>query len=181
VLEDPKEIIVRPANFPEGVPGRGVWTGEIGTTKVAVINLMGRVFMKDLDDPFRAADQLIAQFPNHLIIIDFHADATSEKRAFGFYVDGRAAAVVGTHTHVPTADAQLLPKGTAYITDVGYVGPQQSILGVEPEVIIHSFLTQMPFGHEVAGGPVEFGAVVIKTNGTKPTDIQHIRRIIELD
>jgi len=181
VLKDRNEIIIRPANFQEGTPGRGVWTGEIGTTKLAVVNLMGRVFMREgLEDPFRAADRILTDLKDCVVIIDFHAEATSEKRAFGYYVDGRASAVIGTHTHVPTADAQMLPKGTAYITDVGFTGPQESVLGVDKEVIIHNFLTSPSAPFEVAGGDVEIGAVVIKTKGKKVSSIEHIRRIFEL-
>lgn len=181
ILENSREVLIRPANFPPATPGRGVWTGQFGSTKVAVMNLMGRVFMRDLlDDPFRLADVLIKEYADHLIIIDFHAEATSEKRAFGFYVDGRVAAVIGTHTHVPTADAQILPKGTAYITDVGYVGPQQSVLGVDKDIIIQNFLTSRGEKHDIASGDAELGAVIMKSEGLKITSIEHIRRIVEL-
>jgi len=181
VLEDKSEPILRPANLPPGTPGRGVWQGEIGTTKVAVVNVMGRVMMKEgTDDPFRAVDAILESFKDHVILVDFHAEATSEKRALGFYLDGRVTALVGTHTHVPTADAQLLPKGTAYITDVGFTGPHQSVLGVDKDIIIHNFMHMPKEPHDVAKGPVELGAVVIKTTGTKATSIEHVRRIIEL-
>ncbi len=181
VLENAKELLIRPLNFPEGTPGRGVWTAEIGTTKVAVLNLMGRVFMRSgVDDPFRAVDKTLADLKDYLIIVDFHAEATSEKRAMGFYLDGRVGAVIGTHTHVPTADAQLLPKGTAYITDVGYAGPHQSILGVDVDIIIHNFMHEPHTPHEVASGDAEFGAVVLKTTGKTVNSIEHIRRIVEL-
>ena len=181
ILENSREILIRPANFPPATPGRGVWTGHFGSTKVAVMNLMGRVFMRDLlDDPFRLADALIKEYENHLIMIDFHAETTSEKRAFGFYVDGRVAAVIGTHTHVPTADAQILPKGTAYITDVGFVGPQQSVLGVDKDIIIQNFLTSRGEKHDIASGDAELGAVIMKSEGLKITSIEHIRRIVEL-
>lgn len=181
ILQNPQEILLRPANYPPGTAGRGVWKGEIGAQKVAVVNIMGRVFLRqDLDDPFRCADEILKDLNDYLVIVDFHAEVTSEKRAFGFYLDGRVTAVIGTHTHVPTADAQILPKGTAYITDVGYCGPLDSVLGVEKEIIIDNFLTQIQKSHEIAGGDAEIGAVLIRTNGRKAESIEHIRRMVEL-
>lgn len=181
LLDDPKEPLIRPANYPSGVPGKSIWSTEIGSTKVVVANLMGRVFMKEgMDDPFRAVDEIIKQHKDSLIIIDFHAEATSEKRAFGFYVDGKVSAVVGTHTHVPTADAQILPEGTAYITDVGFCGPHQSVLGVDKEIIINQFLTAMPQSYEIPTGEVELNMVLLKTKGNNVTSIEHLRQFVEL-
>ena len=182
LLENNKEPIVRPANYPAGVPGKGLWQCQIKSQKVVIINLMGRIFIKeDLDDPFRKADEILSDYKDCLTIIDFHAEATSEKRAFGHYLDGKAGAVIGTHTHIPTADAQMLPKGTAYITDVGFVGPQESILGVTKELVIERFLTQVPNSFETAPGPVvEFNAVLMKADGTNVTSIELIRKIFEL-
>lgn len=181
ILEDQQEILLRPINFPPGAAGRGIWLGEVGATKLAVINLMGRVFMKELmDDPFRALDDAVGACRDRLIIVDFHAETTSEKRALGFYADGRVGAVIGTHTHVPTADAQLLPKGTAYITDVGFTGPHQSILGVDKDIIIQNFLTSIPVAHEIASGDAELGAVLLRTKGDSVESIEHIRRFVEL-
>jgi calcineurin-like phosphoesterase len=143
---------------------------------------MGRVFIKeDLDDPFKKADEILNDSKYFLTIIDFHAETTSEKRALGYYLDGKVGAVIGTHTHVPTADAQILPKGTAYITDVGFVGPQESILGVTKEIVIDRFLTQMPNSFETASGPVtEFNAVLMKADSEKIISIELVRKIFEL-
>lgn len=182
LLENNKEPIMRPLNYPPGVPGKGFWQCQVKTQKVVVANLLGRVFIKeDADDPFRAAESFLSEYRDCLTIIDFHAETTSEKRALGYYLDGKVGAIVGTHTHIPTADAQILPKGTAYITDVGFVGPQESILGVTKELVIDRFLTQLPNTFETAPGPtVEFNAVLMKTESTKVKSIELIRRIFEL-
>jgi len=143
------ERILRPANYPEGAPGRGVTS--IG--KLTVMNLMGRTFMYEIDDPFRAADRLLSDVPQgQLIVVDMHAEATSEKIALAWYLDGRVSAVFGTHTHVPTADQRVLPKGTAFVCDVGMCGPRDSIIGVEPEPVLRKFLTGMPAKFSVAEG-----------------------------
>lgn len=143
-----KEIpLLRPANYPEGTAGIGAKMISVGSRKLLVINLNGRVFIKEqFDDPFRAFENILEKYKSEkpdAIVVDFHGEVTSEKRAFGFFVDGRVAAVVGTHTHVPTADAQILPKGTAYVTDLGMVGPKHSVLGVDKDIIIKQFLTQL--------------------------------------
>lgn len=162
-----EERILRPANFPPGVPGRG-W--HIFATRnnqpVGVINLAGRVFMPALDCPFRKIDALLEQLKEHVkvIIVDFHGEATSEKMAFGWYVDGRVTAVCGTHTHVQTADERILPGGTAYISDVGMTGPRDSVIGVKKELVINKFLTQLPARFEVARGPYQFNAVLIEAD-----------------
>lgn len=139
--------ILRPANYPSGVPGRGVCT----VAGVTVVNLMGRTFMYEIDDPFRCADRLLESVPpNTTVVVDMHAEATSEKIAMGWHLDGRVSAVVGTHTHVPTADQRLLPKGTAFVSDLGMCGPRDGIIGVEPEPVIRKFLTGMPARFTVA-------------------------------
>jgi hypothetical protein len=153
--------IVRPLNYPDGTPGRGV----VRHDGVTVINLMGRTFMGlQLDCPFRGADSALAKVPaNSVILVDMHAEATSEKIAIGYYLDGRVSAVVGTHTHIPTSDTRMLPKGTAYVTDLGMVGGLHSVLGMEYEPVLQRFLTQLPnrFG-PVESGPAIFNSVLIK-------------------
>ena len=155
---DQEPRLLRPANYPAGTPGRGygVFGCRTGGARVGVANLMGRAFMEPLDDPFRMADTILESFRGQTAIsfFDFHAEATSEKNAFGSYLDGRASIVVGTHTHVQTADERLLSRGTAYITDVGMVGPQQSVLGMDAHESVQRFITQTPHRLEVAEGPV---------------------------
>ncbi|GBD11852.1 hypothetical protein HRbin23_01531 [bacterium HR23] len=150
--------VLRPLNYPPGVPGKGyLQRGE-----VVVVNLQGRTFMPPIDCPFRTADRLLESLHGpHIIIVDFHAEATSEKQAMGWYLDGRVSAVLGTHTHVPTADPRILPKGTAFITDVGMCGPVNSIIGVEVEAILERFLTQLPRKFGVATGPAVLHAVLV--------------------
>jgi polar amino acid transport system substrate-binding protein len=143
--------MIRPANFPEGTPGIGWTIIKVNQLKLAVVNLHGRVFMNSLDDPFRKAYDILEQVrkETNCIFVDFHAETTSEKQAMGWYLDGRVSAVVGTHTHVQTNDARILPDGTGYLTDAGMTGAYDSILGVEKEIIIQKFLTQLPIRHEV--------------------------------
>lgn len=160
-LLDSDAPIVRPLNYPPGTPGRGVCTGD----NVAVINLIGRTFMGiQLDCPFRAIDQALADLHDYrIIIVDLHAEATSEKIGMGYYLDGRVSALVGTHTHVPTADTRILPKGTAYVSDLGMVGARHSVLGMEIEPVIERFLTQRPNRFEpVDRGPAVFNSVLIQ-------------------
>jgi metallophosphoesterase (TIGR00282 family) len=156
--------LLRPANLPPGVPGRGrvVATATNGVP-VAVINLMGRVFMTAIDDPFRVAlDEIAAaQKDAAIVFVDFHAEATSEKVAMGWHLDGRVAAVVGTHTHVQTADERVLPQGTAYITDVGMTGPHDSVIGVERSAILQRFLTSLPQRFETATENPRLNAVIV--------------------
>jgi 2',3'-cyclic-nucleotide 2'-phosphodiesterase len=149
-IESAKNM-VRPANFPEGTPGKGLAFFKVNDIEVAVINLQGRTFMPPLDCPFKKADELIeiAQERTPFIFVDFHAEATSEKQAMGWYLDGRVSAVVGTHTHVQTADSRVLPNGTGYLTDVGMTGPYDGILGMEREAVITKFLTSLPVRFEV--------------------------------
>jgi hypothetical protein len=157
--------IIRPANYPPGVPGCGsvVLTLPSGS-KIGIVNISGRVFMASIDCPFRVGSDEIGrvQKETKCIIVDFHAEATSEKIAFGYFVDGRVSAVIGTHTHVQTADEKILPGGTAYITDVGMTGPEVSVIGIEKEQIIERFLLQMPRKFETARGSAILSAVVIE-------------------
>jgi metallophosphoesterase (TIGR00282 family) len=156
--------LLRPANYPEGNPGKGLHLGETaGGIPVAVMNLEGMVFMANLDSPFRVADRLLAQLDSRVkvVFVDFHAEATSEKQAMGFYLDGRVSAVVGTHTHVPTADERVLPKGTALLTDVGMTGPYESVIGMRADKVLKRFLLQTPAAFEVAKRDVRLAGVVI--------------------
>lgn len=184
-LFENKEIpLIRPANFPAGVPGQGWRLIELRTQKVAVINLIGRVFMHEqYDDPFRRADEIIDELTDQtkIIIIDWHTEATSEKVCLGWYLDGRVSAVLGTHTHIPTADAQILAKGTAFISDVGMVGVKKSSLGMDKETAIKRFLTQIPVRLEVAEGAVEVNAVLLEINRQgKAQKIEKLQEIIAL-
>ena len=155
--------LLRPANYPNA-PGRGVLVYRARNgVDCAVLNLQGRTYMPVTDCPFRKADQILGELEPQIKVkfVDFHAEVTSEKIAMGWYLDGRVTAVVGTHTHVPTADERVLPKGTAYLTDVGMTGPYDSIIGVEKEQVLQRFLTNMPGRFEPATGDVRFSAVVI--------------------
>jgi metallophosphoesterase (TIGR00282 family) len=154
--------VLRPANFQSGLPGYGVYEGTTASgVDYAVLQLQGRVFMTAIDDPFRVADALLAEIKAKVIVVDFHAEATSEKAAIGWYLDGRVTAVLGTHTHIPTADERILPGGTAFQTDVGMSGPYDSIIGVEKDLVLHKFLTGMPGKFEAAkGNPKMCGALV---------------------
>ena len=149
-INDAKKMI-RPANFPEGTPGQGIVYVKVNQIELAVINLQARAFMVDLDDPFRKAEQLIEEAKKRtpLIFVDFHGETTSEKQAMGWFLDGQVSAVVGTHTHVQTNDARILPKGTAYLTDVGMTGPYDGILGMKREPVMEKFLTALPQRFEV--------------------------------
>ena len=159
--------LLRPANYPPGTPGRGGGVfhppGARGKAGVAVLNLEGRIFMDPLDSPFRVgreqAERLRQETP--VIVVDFHAEATSEKSALAWYLDGRASAVVGTHTHVQTADERILQGGTAFITDVGMTGPRESIIGMGREEVLQRFLTLLPVRFDVAKGPAQLNAVVV--------------------
>jgi metallophosphoesterase (TIGR00282 family) len=148
---DREKKIVRPANFPEGTPGKGMVFIKVNQLELAVINLQARSFMTDLDDPFRKIEELVAEARKRtsIIFLDFHGETTSEKQAMGWFLDGKVSAVVGTHTHVQTNDARILPKGTAYLTDVGMTGPYDGILGMKKEPVIEKFLTALPKRFEV--------------------------------
>ena len=158
-----ENLLLRPANFPVGTPGSGFITVKAGPHRVAVLNLMGRVFMHAIDCPFRKADEVIPELRREtpVILVDMHAEATSESIAMGWYLDGRVSAVIGTHRHVQTADERVLPGGTAYITDIGLTGPTDGVIGVDREQIIHRFLTQIPIRFETAKGPAKLHGVVI--------------------
>jgi len=164
---DRHERLLRPANYPDPAPGGGVCVLEAHDgTPTAVVNLMGRVFLAALDDPFRAADAILRELRDRarVILVDFHAEATSEKVAFGWHLDGRVAAVVGTHTHVPTADERVLPRGTAFITDVGMTGPYDSVIGVDKSLVLDRFLSQRPARFTPATGDVRLASVVIEVS-----------------
>ena len=165
---DKQSRLLRPANYPPGNPGHGVVVVRTATGEsAAVLNLQGRVFMAPIDDPFRVADAELAALPKDIkvIFVDMHADATSEKVALGWYLDGRVSAVIGSHTHIPTADETILPGGTAYQTDAGMTGPFHSVIGVLKETAIRRFLTQMPERFEHASQDVRLNGVVIDVDG----------------
>ncbi|MDI6792822.1 MAG: TIGR00282 family metallophosphoesterase [bacterium] len=161
---DTEERLLRPLNYPKGVPGRGAAIFELPNgSSLGVINLSGRVFLQELECPFRIGKEAITQMREHThnIVVDIHSEATSEKIALGLYLDGQVSAVIGTHTHVQTADEKILPKGTAYITDIGMTGPLDSVIGVRKDIAIRRFLTQLPLRLETAKGPGQFcGAIV---------------------
>lgn len=160
--ERPRRIL-RPANYAPDTPGYGVYQGLLPTGQTyAVLSLQGRVFMANNEDPFRTADRLLSQITAKVIVVDFHAEATSEKCALGWYLDGRVTAVIGTHTHIPTADDRVLTKGTAYQTDVGMSGPYDSIIGVQKELVLERFLTSMPSKFEAAKGDPRMAALLIE-------------------
>jgi len=157
---DTLDFCIRPLNLPPGNPGKG-WVVHDGAL---VVNAIGRVFMAEQDDPFRAIDALLADLGERapkIRILDWHAEATSEKVAMGWHLDGRFSAVVGSHTHVPTADPRILPQGTALVADTGMVGPRDSVLGIEPSIIVSRFLDHVPRRFEVASGVVQFNSVVV--------------------
>lgn len=174
--------LLRPANYPSGVPGNGsVVVESAGGEQLGVLQLMGRAYMPTLDCPFQVAQKELAALKKRTVavIVDMHAEATSEKMAMGHYLDGEVVAVVGTHTHVQTADDQILPKGTAYVTDIGMTGPLHSVIGVKKELAIEKFLTGMPRRFEVASGPSVFCAVLLEVDARlgKALSIERIRLI----
>ena len=161
---DERENILRPANFPKGAPGKGFCIFDMGRVQVCIINIMGTSFMENLADPFDCLDDILSHDLPKIRIVDFHAEATGEKRAFGFYADGaangRVAAIFGTHTHVPTADECVLPGGTGYITDVGMTGVIDSALGVKPELVIERLRTKLPVRFDNAEGPQKMDCAI---------------------
>jgi metallophosphoesterase (TIGR00282 family) len=171
--------IIRPLNYPPGVPGRGYLVNG----QVMVVNLIGRTFIGDFDCPFRAMDQLLADLSPTppIIIVDFHAEATSEKVAMGRYLDGRVSAVLGTHTHVGTVDSQILPQGTAYVTDIGMTGPIDSVIGDDTDSVIRRFLTQMPHRLSVGKGRTKLNAIIVEVaeDSGRATSIERIHREVE--
>jgi len=170
--------VLRPANYAVGTPGFGFYQGALPTgQEYAVMNLQGRVFMSSCDDPFRKADEMLSKITAKVILLDIHGEATSEKVALGWYLDGRVTAVLGTHTHIPTADQRILHHGTAYQTDVGMSGPYDSVIGVEKELILAKFLTGMPGKFEAAKGNAKMCASLIQCDGATGR-ATHIERIM---
>jgi len=181
--------VVRPANLPPGAPGLDATLVRVADphgAPVLLTNALGRVFMAPMDDPFRALDAVLARYEGaaRVVVADIHAEATSEKRALGFYLDGRASLVVGTHTHVPTADAQVLPGGTAYVTDVGMVGPLHSVIGVEVAPTVERYLTALPRKVGTAeGAAIQFNAILADIDETsgRARSIERVDRLVTLD
>ena len=172
---DKEPNILRPANYAGRVPGRGFGVYQCRGVRIAVLNLMGRVELNpNLDSPFKAANFHLREGNYDLALVDFHAEATSEKGAMGWYLDGRAQAVWGTHTHVPTADCQILPKGTGFVTDLGMTGPSRSVLGIKPEHSINLFLGGLPRRYEEAEGPCRLNAClfVLDTQSKKCVEVR---------
>ncbi len=176
---DSEPPLLRPLNYPPTNPGRGY----LLKNNVLIVNLVGRVFIGNFDCPFRAMDQLLAEFEHKSmpIIVDFHAEATSEKVAMGKYLDGRVSAVLGTHTHVGTIDAHILSGGTAYVTDIGMVGPIDSVIGDDPDSVINRFLTQIPSRLSVGKGKVSFDAILVEVDEKtgKAVDIKRIQKVVD--
>jgi metallophosphoesterase (TIGR00282 family) len=167
---DRAERVVRPANYPHANPGRGHMVVEAGGMRVGVINLSGAVGLKVARSPFHEVDAILERIEADCVVVDFHAEVTSEKVAMGWHLDGRVAAVFGTHTHVPTADARVLPQGTAYISDVGMTGSRTSVLGVKPEQVLEAMITQMPVKFETAAEDVWVMGAVVQVNGSGLAD-----------
>jgi metallophosphoesterase (TIGR00282 family) len=180
---DASDRLLRPANFAPGVPGRGWAVYETAKGPVAVVNLIGRVFMAPADCPFRAADAILERIGGRarVILVDMHAEATSEKMGMGRYLDGRVSAVVGSHTHVQTADETVLPGGTAYITDTGMCGPLDSVIGMRTEQVLKRFVDQLPVRYDVGEGPPLLQAVAIDVDETtgKARGIRRIREVLK--
>jgi len=174
-----ENLLLRPANFPAGTPGAGSITVKCGPHKIAVLNLMGRVFMLPIDCPFQKADEVVPELRKDtpIVLVDMHCEATSESQAMGWYLDGRVSAVVGTHRHVQTADERVLPGGTAYITDLGMTGPTEGVIGVDRHLILQKFLSQMPVRFEPAKGPAALHGVVIVVDPDtgRASDIRRLR------
>lgn len=183
-LDDHKIKVIRPANYPLGVPGRGVAEFKIKGQRIFLINLIGRVFLDEqLNNPFLVVEELLAKIASNksIILVDFHAEATSEKNTLGYFLDGRITAFLGSHTHIPTADYRILPKGTAYISDVGMVGAIHSSIGVELSGVTKHFLTGLPFRNEPAEGAVIFNAVIVNIDEKtlQAKNIELINRLVE--
>ncbi|HEY9785776.1 MAG TPA: TIGR00282 family metallophosphoesterase [Candidatus Obscuribacterales bacterium] len=171
--------MLRPANYPQGTPGKGFCVVEAAGAKIGVLNLMGRVFMEPLESPFVVADQILPRLKEEaqIVIVDIHAEATAEKIAMGWYLDGRVSAVLGTHTHVQTADDRILPGGTAYITDAGCCGPFEGIIGMEREGVFRRLIKQLPTRFEVAPGPAMLNGVrvIIDSSSGKAVGIERVQ------
>ncbi|WP_286952655.1 MULTISPECIES: TIGR00282 family metallophosphoesterase [Aminobacterium] len=177
---DGEPRVIRPANYPPGCPGLGWTVLSKNGMKLGLINLQGRVFMPDIDCPFRKADEILETFADVPVLVDFHAEATSEKRVLGFYLDGRVSAFLGTHTHVQTADEEILPGGTAYISDVGMTGSFQSAIGMTLESVLPRFLTSLPSRFQVASDDLRLNAVIVDVDNEtkKAASIQRIARFL---
>lgn len=184
LMKERPHQIVRPANYPADCPGTGSIVVAVGDKKLGIINLMGRVFMDPLDCPFRAFDREYEKIKSEcdMIFVDLHAETTSEKSAMGYYIDGRASALVGTHTHVQTADERILNSGTGFLTDAGMTGPYDSVIGMKKEVIIQRFLAKMPVRMEVADGPAMLQGVVFELDASngKCVAIERVRKLHEV-
>ncbi|NIA10880.1 MAG: TIGR00282 family metallophosphoesterase [Nitrospiraceae bacterium] len=169
--------VLRPANYPDSVPGKGYAIHTVKGHKILILNLEGRVFMKSLECPFRTADKILDNFHGKIILVDFHAEATSEKIALGWHLDGRVSAVMGTHTHVQTADERILPQGTAYITDAGMTGPIDSVIGMKKDIALSRFLTQLPAKFDVARGKcvISGAAMTIRCDTGRATAVERIQ------
>lgn len=180
---DSERRLLRPANYPQGTPGLGWNIYSLDKeTKIAVINLAGRIYLPSLNCPFQVVDTILKEIKQitPIIIVDFHAEATSEKNAMGWYLDGRVSAVLGTHTHVQTGDERLLKRGTAYITDVGMTGPRDSVLGIDKDLIIKKFTTQLPVRFEIAAGDIQLNGVVLDIDQSgRVSSIQRVQSILE--
>ena len=176
---DREPFLIRPANYPEGAPGKGYCIFPYRAKNIAVINLSGRTFMPPMDCPFQKVEEILREIKDRadIIVIDFHAEATSEKMALGYYLDGRVNAVVGTHTHTQTADERILPNGTAYITDLGMVGPWESILGVKKDIIVNKFISGLPARFDVAEGEAVYSALIaeIDDSSNKTVGVKRIQ------
>lgn len=170
--------LLRPVNYVPTLPGSGVWTGAVNGAPVAVINVQGRVFMPPSDDPFRAMDAALAALdPQYkIVLVDIHAETTAEKIAMGRYLDGRVSAVVGTHTHVATADEQILPKGTAYITDLGMTGPHDGVIGMQASLVLERFLSGLNVRFEVSEGDIQLNGLLIEINNVSGRAL-HVQRM----
>jgi 2',3'-cyclic-nucleotide 2'-phosphodiesterase len=179
---DQETGVVRPANFPVNTPGRGFMIISKTRGELAVVNLLGRTFMDPIECPFRTMDKILKEIPSSVpILVDFHAEATSEKQALAWYLDGKVSFVVGTHTHVQTADERILPGGTGYLTDVGMVGPYDGIIGMEKEGVIKKFITQLPVRFGVAKGRYQFNALLIDLDKQNKKVVQMRRFRIDED
>lgn len=176
---DDAKFMVRPANFPEETPGYGYVIHKVNKTRVCIINIQGRTFLPPIDCPFKKVNEIMEKESKNadIFFVDFHAEATSEKQAMGWFLDGKASAVVGTHTHVQTADNRILSKGTAYITDVGMTGPYDGILGIDQETIIKRFLTSLPVRFEVSKGREQLSGVIIDINNST-AKANSIKRVV---
>lgn len=182
---DERPRLLRPANYPSSAPGTGCFVDTVGDVKIAVLNLMGRTYMKDIDCPFKVADREVTALKKdtNLIFMDFHAEATSEKQAMGYYLDGLVTAIVGTHTHVQTADEKISRRGTAYITDAGMTGPHESVIGMEVRPSVDRFLTGMPIRFSTATEDIKISGVVVKANAEtgEAESIERFREDFDLE